>query len=330
MKKVLVILLMLAVATTAFAGGRGQAAAGDGLISVGIVNNPPHESGYRAANVAEMARVFSRENGYNARTANVTTLAEQIQAATDFINAGVKYLLICPADMSGWVPTLQAAQRAGVHVFVFDRMMEPAAMELITAFVGSDMVRQGQRAVAWLEAQNRPGGYRFIHINGQMGSAAQQGRGQPLHDAVRRHANWTIVREGTGGDTWSSDEARRIVEAAIAAGEDFNTIYAENDGMAEGAMAALQAAGISHGVYGDVWIMGFDFNRFALRYVMEGLWNFNGQCSPFQADVIHGFIQQLEAGEELNLPSKIVINPETIIDYATITQEFIDAYGLGD
>jgi simple sugar transport system substrate-binding protein len=121
------------------------------------------------------------------------------------------------------------------------------------------------------------------------------------------------------------------VEAAIAAGENFNVIYAHNDGMARGAMTALQAAGISHGADGDVWIMGFDFNRFALRYVMSGDWNFNGQMSPFQAEIIYGFIRDLEAGRTLNLPAnKMVILDEQIADRNNISQAFIDRYGLGD
>jgi simple sugar transport system substrate-binding protein len=77
--------------------------------------------------------------------------------------------------------------------------------------------------------------------------------------------------------------------------------------------------------------MGFDCNKFALRYVLDGAWNFDGQCSPFQADVIHGFIQQLQSGRSLALPSKTVINEETYFaNPGKITQEDIDKYGLGD
>jgi len=252
----------------------------------------------------------------------------------------VAYLLISAADANGWDTVLANARRAGIKVFLFDRMINTSETNFEAAVI-SDMRNQGLNAVSWLEQQNRPGGYRFIHIQGQVGSAAQIGRTEPLNEAIARHANWSLVRRGTGGDTWSPDEAKRIVEAAIAARENFNVIYAENDGMAEGAMRALQEAGISHGVNGDVWIMGFDFNRFALRYVMRGEWNFNGQCSPFQADKIHEFIQALEAGRPLNIPASrwtdfgrtfnnVVINPEIITDSRTITQAFIDQYGLGD
>jgi simple sugar transport system substrate-binding protein len=173
--------------------------------------------------------------------------------------------------------------------------------------------------------------YNIIHIQGQIGSAAQIGRSGPLDEAIRANANWNLVRRGTGGDTWSPDEAKKIVEAAIAAKEKFNIIYAENDGMAEGAMKALQAAGITYGVNGKVKIMGFDFNKFALRYVMAGDWNYDGQCSPFQAEIIHGYIQKLQAGQSLGLSNKKVINKESYFaNPPGLTQADIDKYGIGD
>jgi simple sugar transport system substrate-binding protein len=336
MKKLLMVLLILVVATTAFAAGGGKKTSG-GLIKVGIVNLHPSESGYREANVKDMDEVFTTVNGYLALKANYNTLNEQLDAARQFIRDGVDYLLISAADANGWDSVLADAKRAGIPVFLFDRMIN-TPQDNFTAAVISDMQNQGKNAVEWLETQNRSGGYRFIHIQGQIGSAAQIGRTEPLDAAIAKHADWSLVRRGTGGDTWSADEAKRIVEAAIAASESFNVIYAENDGMAEGAMKALQEAGISHGVRGDVWIMGFDFNKFALRYVMSGAWNFNGQCSPFQAKIIDGFIK---AGGKLNVPTttwsafnrtynNVVINPEIVIDNAKITQAFIDQYGLGN
>ena len=47
MKKFLIVLLALAVLAT---GAFAKAKQDSGLIKVGIVNNPPSESGYRAAN----------------------------------------------------------------------------------------------------------------------------------------------------------------------------------------------------------------------------------------------------------------------------------------
>jgi simple sugar transport system substrate-binding protein len=302
---------------------------GGGVIKVGIVNLHPSESGYREANVKDMDRVFNAANGYDVKKANDNTLNAQLDAARQFITEGVDYLLISAADANGWDSVLKSAKDAGIKVFLFDRMIN-IDQSFFEAAVISDMENQGKNAVAWLRSLNLPA-YNIIHIQGQIGSAAQIGRTKPLDEAIAGNSHWKLVRRGTGGDTWSPDEAKKIVEAAIAAKEDFNIIYAENDGMAEGAMKALQAAGISHGVNGDVKIMGFDCNKFALRYVLNGDWNFDGQCSPFQADVIHGFIQKLQSGQSLGLSNKIVINEETYFaNPGRISQADIDNYGLGD
>ena len=98
--------------------------------------------------------------------------------------------------------------------------------------------------------------------------------------------------------------------------------------MAKGAVAALDAAGITHGVDKDVIVMGFDCNKWALRELLAGNWNYNGQCSPFQASVIDGMIKTLESGGKLS--SKKVISEEKGFDARTITQKDIDTYGLGD
>ena len=109
-------------------------------------------------------------------------------------------------------------------------------------------------------------------------------------------------------------------------------MYAENDGMADGVVAALDAKKISHGVNGDVIIMGFDCNKWALEKLLAGEWNYDGQCSPFQAVVIDQMIKVLENGGDLSAfglnELNQVISVEMGFDATTITQEDIDKYGL--
>ena len=62
------ILLAVAVICTMLAAMCTPAVAED-LIKVGIVNNPPSESGYREANVKDMEAVFCQANGYEVMTA---------------------------------------------------------------------------------------------------------------------------------------------------------------------------------------------------------------------------------------------------------------------
>ncbi len=293
------------------------------LIKVGIVNNPPAESGYRAANVADFEKVFTEANGYAVSTFYSLKNDEQLNAAAQFITDGVDYLLISAAATDGWDTVLANAKEAGIKVFLFDRMMN-ADESMYEAAVVSDMAQQGTTAVEWLKAQ-KLAEYNVIHIQGAMGSDAQIGRTAAL-DAEFAAGTMTKVVQQTA--TWDEAEAKKIVESVINSGDKFNVIYAENDGMAKGAVAALDEAGITHGVGKDVIVMGFDCNKWALRELLAGNWNYDGQCSPFQASVIAEMIQKLEAGE--TLAEKKVISEERGFDATTITQSDIDTYGLGE
>ena len=323
MKKILALVLALVMVLCA------ASALADG-IKVGIINLDPAESGYREANVKDMTETFTAENGYDASFVTAPTADKQLDAARGFIADGVQYILVSAADADGWDEVLQEAKDAGIGVFLFDRMVN-ADPSLYTAAVVSDMNVEGETAVAWLESLGLEE-YKILHIKGQLGSAAQLGRSGALEAKCAEADNWTIVREGTGGDSWDPEEARKIAQAAIDAGEDFNIIYAENDGMANGAVEALDAKGITHGVEGDVVVMGFDCNKWALRKLLAGEWNYDGQCSPFQAGLIDEMIKTLEAGGEIEGLNELgqIINVEVGFDATTITEADIEAYGLGE
>ncbi len=290
-----------------------------GLTKVGIVNLPPEESGYRQANVEAMNNVFSEANGYDAKQTNTGDNSEQIAAAKGYIRDGVDYLLISAANASGWDDTLKSAKDAGIQVILFDRSIDTDESNFQAALL-SDMAYEGEKAVEWVLSLDLDE-INLILIRGQMGSAAEIGRSAAVLNA-EKEGKLNIVADGTGGDSWSLEEARKVVEAAIAAGKDFNVIYAENDGMAQGAVQALEAAGISHGKNGKVKIIGFDFNRFALRNVQAGYWDADMQCNPRQAAEISKWIK---SG---NIPSGIIYQEELLFTTATITDEDIEKWGI--
>jgi ABC-type sugar transport system substrate-binding protein len=319
-RKIMVMLAIISLvsAIMVFTGcPKGQATTG--LIKVGIVNLPPEESGYRQANVEDMNNVFSNANGYDAKQTNTGDNSEQIAAAKGYIRDGVNYLLISAANASGWDDVLKSAKDAGIKVILFDRAIQTDASNYQAALI-SDMAYEGNTAVEWVLKQNL-GKINLILIRGQLGSAAEIGRSAAVLNA-KKEGKLAIVADGTGGDSWSLEEARKVVEAAIAAKKDFNVIYAENDGMAQGAAQALAAAGISFGKGGKVKIIGFDFNRFALRNVQAGYWDADMQCSPRQAAEISGWIK---SG---TLPSGIVYQKEILLDTAMMTDDLIQKFGI--
>ena len=292
------------------------------LIKVGSINNDPNESGYSTANDKDLKAMFTEENGYEASFAYSLKNDEQITAAQKFIQDGVDYLLLSAADTAGWDSVLQDAQDAGIRVILFDRTID-ADESLYEASIVSDMDKEGETAVSWLKDQGLDE-YNIIHIQGVMGSAAQQGRTGALDAEVAANDNWNLVTQQTA--EWNAEKAQQIVQSVIDSGQKFNVIYAENDDMAKGAVAALDKANISHGVDGDVIVMGFDCNQWALSELLAGNWNYDGQCNPFQASYIDEVIKTIESGSEP--AEKTIIMEEKGFDAKTITQDDVDTYGI--
>jgi simple sugar transport system substrate-binding protein len=328
MKKLLTVLLVTFLALALAACGAAAPAApaepaapaapaAPATLKVGIINNPPSESGYRAANVADMERVFSAANGYEPSTFYSLNNDEQLQAAQQFITDGVDIMLISAAATDGWDAVLASAKEAGIKVFLFDRMIDTDESNYEAAVV-SDMAKEGETAVNWLKAQNYPE-YNVVHIQGAMGSDAHLGRTGALQKEFDDGTMNMVIQQTA---TWDPAQAKQIMESVINAGTPFNVVYAENAGMALGAQQALDEAGITHGPDGDVCIMGFDYDRFALEAVMNGEWNYDGECSPLQADIIHDMIQN-------GVTQKKVINEEGYADATNCDQAYVDQYGLG-
>lgn len=293
----------------------------DKLIKVGIINSNPNESGYRTANVNDLNAMFTKENGYDTNFAYHNENDKQVEAAQKMIQDGVDYLLLSAADTAGWDTVLKDAQDAGTRVILFDRTID-ADESLYEASIVSDMAQEGKDAVAWLKNQNLSE-YKIIHLQGQMGTDAQKGRSAAMDDAVKNDG-WTLVVQQTAN--WNADQAEQIVKSVIDSKESFNVIYAENDNMAQGAVAALDKAGISHGVGKDVIVMGFDCNKFALQALVDQEWNYDGQCNPYQASYLDDIIKTLESGGTIE--EKKIIMKEKGFDATEITPEDVEKYGI--
>ncbi len=316
--------LCLSMASCGDSSSSGDASSGSSsgkTIKVGIINNDPNESGYRTANDKDLKKTFSKDNGYDAQFAYSLKNDEQITQAQKFIQDEVDYLLLSAADTAGWDSVLEDAKKAGVKVILFDRTID-ASEDLYEASIVSDMDQEGKTAVEWLKGQNLSE-YNIIHIQGVMGSAAQKGRSGALLEEAEK-SGWNIITSQTA--EWNAEKAQQIVESQISSGKKPNVIYAENDDMAKGAVAALDKANISHGVGKDCIVMGFDCNKWALEELLKKNWNYDGQCNPFQSSYIDDVIKKLEKGEKIE--KKTIIMEEKGFDAEKITQEDVDKYGI--
>ena len=108
---------------------------------------------------------------------------------------------------------IKDAQAEGIQVILFDRTID-ADESLYAASIVSDMDKEGETAVNWLKDQALSE-YNIIHIQGVMGSAAQQGRTGALDEAVKSEG-WKLVTQQTA--EWNAEKAQQIVQSVIDSG----------------------------------------------------------------------------------------------------------------
>jgi simple sugar transport system substrate-binding protein len=92
--------------------------------------------------------------------------------------------------------------------------------------------------------------------------------------------------------------------------------------MADGAIQALEEAGMKVGGDDGVAIISFDANRAYLQMTLEGKINCNVECNPQLGPKAAEIVKLIEGG---GTPEKKESIDETAFYYDTITQDIIDA-----
>lgn len=292
------------------------------LITVGFAQCKADESDWRKANTKSMQEALSEANGFKLILADANNdAAKQVADVQGFIDQEVDYIVIAAVNMDGWDAVLKNAKDAGIPVILVDRTIN-ASEDLYTCWVGSDFKGEGVKATEWLETRFKDGAQaNIVHLQGQLGSSAQVGRTQALEEAVAKNSNWTLLAQQTGD--WSTDIAKEIMASWIQQyGDQINAVYAENDNMADGAIQALEEAGIKVGGDDGVAIISFDANRAYLQMTLEGKINCNVECNPLHGPKVAELIKLIEGG---GTPKKIEVVEESAFFYDTITQAIVDA-----
>lgn len=284
------------------------------------------ESDWRVANSESMRSTFSEENGYELMFDDAKQkLENQIAAIRNYILQDVDYIVVAPVIEVGWDEVLKEAKEAGIPVIVVDRMIDVEDEELFTAWVGSNTYWEGETAMKWLDSYLEEQGradeeISILHVLGTVGATPQLGRTAGLEEGVKKHSNWTIKAQVEGEFTQA--KAYEEVSAILESDTNFDVIYCENDNSTFGAIQALEEAGISYGVGGDVIVISFDATESGLTACMEGKINFDVECNPLHGPRVESIILQLEAGET---PQKYCYVEETYFEPETLTEEIIAA-----
>ncbi len=191
--------------------------------------------------------------------------AKQLSQADSLLSQGVQVLILDAVDAKAAGAIVTKAEEQGVPVVAYDRF----AAGPVDYFVTFDNVKVGEEQGAALLRALEPGGDLergpIIMVNGSPTdpNAAEFKRG--AHTALDGK-----VRIGYEVDTpdWSPDKAQQEVEQALTklGAQSVIGVYAANDGLASGAIAALKG----HGVEPLPPVTGQDAELAAIQRILAG------------------------------------------------------------
>jgi erythritol transport system substrate-binding protein len=288
------------------AAGGGEAG---GLIA--IITPSPDNPFFKAE--ADAAKAEAEELGYETSVAShdddPNKQSELIDAA---ISNGAKAIILDNAGADASIGPIQKATDAGIPVFLIDREINETGIAKAQIVANN---AQGAAAVAeeWVAAL--PDGGKYIELTGKESDTNAGVRSEAFASVISQYPNLTQVAKETAN--WSQDEAFTKIETLLQRDPDIQGIIAGNDTMALGAVAAVEAAGLT----GKVVIAGFDGSPDAVEAIKEGKLLATGlqpavlisQLAVQQADL---FITTGETGEdEKQSIDCVVINADNAGEY---------------
>lgn len=190
----------------------------------------------------------------------------QIQDVESLISNRVDVLVIVPHDGAAMARGVAAANKAGIPVIAYDRLITGADLDLYLSF---DNIKVGELQARYL-VDKLPGGKgRIVRIYGSKtdnnAKLFKQGQDNILQPLIEK-GDIQVVHEDWALD-WKLENAKRIVNAAITAqGKDIQGVLASNDGTAGGAIQAL----VEEGLAGQVLVTGQDAELAACQRIMRG------------------------------------------------------------
>jgi inositol transport system substrate-binding protein len=184
--------------------------------------------------------------------------ASQLESA---VTTGLACAVIEPVSVDGLVPAIESAGKAGVPVVVVNQAISKP--EAAKSFVGVSNVEGGKLEMKTAaEALGGKGNVAFLL--GPMGSDAEVGRTDGYKEVLKDYPDIKVVFEQTAN--WDTDQALTLVENWLQTGTQIDAIVANNDGMALGALKAVEDAKMLD----KIKIYGLDATPDALAAVKDG------------------------------------------------------------
>lgn len=252
--------------TPAAYGGDGVPVVDLASATIGFAQSEKEANPFRIAETQSI-KDEAEARGINLITTNANSdLNKEISDIKSMVDQGADALIISPLNSEGLDEALNYARDNDVPVFTIDRFLTSDVFcDTYMGWVGSDFVEQGRRAgQALIDATG--GECNLAILLGAAGVNVTDDRNAGFKETLANvENNINVVAEQTAN--YVREEGQTVTEQLVTANPDINCIYAHNDEMALGAVAALKAFGKNPG---DVAILTVDGTQGAVQGIIDG------------------------------------------------------------
>lgn len=294
---------MLLVSSMAILAGCGQK--DDGRIKIGAsfcAFNDTFQMYMKDAMDAKAAELGDVDVVYTDGKEDITIQLSQVE---NFIAQGMDSMIVCPTNGDAAKSISDAAIKAGISIVYLNR--KPTELPEGTYYVGSDERTAGQIQGKFI-AEKLQGKGQVGVIMGLPGLDNTVKRTEGVKDILKDYPEMDVTREQTG--RWMRDLGMSVAENWITSGDNMAAIIANNDDMALGAVAALEASNMKD----KVLVMGIDATPDALAFMKDGRLD----ATVFQDPIGQGAGSLMVA---YNLAMKQPVEKETWIPFELVTPE---------
>jgi D-xylose transport system substrate-binding protein len=189
--------------------------------------------------------------------------AKQATDIEGLVTQKVDVIMVVAYDSDAILPSFKAASDAGVKMLSYDVLVEdPNAL-----YVTFDNVGVGRLMAAEVQKAKPEGNYAFI--KGDKGDPNATFLFQGITEVLKAGVDGGKIKNvcETFTDGWKPDNAQKNMEQCLTSTDNkVDAVVSENDGMAGGVVAALEAQGLA----GSVPVSGQDGDKAALNRVALG------------------------------------------------------------
>ena len=193
-------------------------------------------------------------------------MSETVQSGQveNMLTEGVDVVILRPVNAAASGSLVRKCNQAGVPVIAYDSLPQKAD---VACFVGRDAIEMA-KSIAQVAVGARPKGNYVLALGDEGTNVAQEER-KGYYEVLKPHLDSgaiKIVSEQFNKD-WSTVSGRAQVENALTKNNnDVVAVLCGNDGVAYGAVQALQAQGLT----GKVWVNGVDAEPRAMELIRDG------------------------------------------------------------